>query len=252
MKFAKWPLAKYRDLDKKVNALIKKITKFPNSFPTALIYMDKEHGGLNFKRLSDSDAVHIAKLSPFHRYQGPWDSTSLTAAVMCGLIGRAPRTAGLRVPPFESCSITDTGKGWWASCFVEWLKLNGLYIDSAGDTPGAAPTERDVLESVSHLTHSRRAELEHVDASVRVRQGQCWIFELTEPLPPTVYEIMGFKKVQGKLMVNVLAWQTTTPNRHITPEDTVAMLETTHTGFHRGAGTSCFKSQGRLGTRGIR
>ena len=38
MKFAKWPLAKYRDLDKKVNALIKKITKFPNSFPTALIH----------------------------------------------------------------------------------------------------------------------------------------------------------------------------------------------------------------------
>ena len=83
MKFTNWPLAKYRDLDKKINALIKKITKFPNSFLTALIYMGKEHGGLNFKRLSD--AVHIAKLSLLHRYQGPWDSTSPTAAVMCGL-----------------------------------------------------------------------------------------------------------------------------------------------------------------------
>ena len=29
------------------------------------------------------------------------------------------------------------------------------------------------------------------------------------------------------------------------------MLETTHTGFHRGAGTRCYISQGRLGTRGI-
>ena len=84
---------------------------------------------------------------------------------------------------------------------VEWLKLNGLCIESAGDTPGAAPTEEDVLESVSHLTHSRRAELEHVDAAVRPRQGQCWIFELTEPRPPTVYKIMGFKMVQGELMV---------------------------------------------------
>ena len=41
MKFANWPLAKYRDFDKKVNALIKKVTKFQNSFPTALIYMGK-------------------------------------------------------------------------------------------------------------------------------------------------------------------------------------------------------------------
>ena len=41
MKFANWPLTKYRELDKRVNALIKKITIFPNSFPTALIYMGK-------------------------------------------------------------------------------------------------------------------------------------------------------------------------------------------------------------------
>ena len=109
MKFANWQLAKYRELNKRINALIKRITKFPNSFPTALIYMGKEHGGLNFKRLSD--AVHSAKLSLLHRYQG-WNSTSPTAAVMWGLIGRAPRTAGLGVPPFESCNVTDTGKGW--------------------------------------------------------------------------------------------------------------------------------------------
>ena len=107
-----------------------------------------------------------------------------------------------------------------------------------------------MLRSVSHLTHSRRTELEHVDAAVRLRQGQCWIFELTGPQPPTVYEIMGFQKVQGELMVNLLAWQTTTPHRPIAPGDTVAMLETTHTGFHRGAGTRCFIPQARLGPRG--
>ena len=179
--------------------------------------------------------VPVSSLLLLHNYQGSWTFTSPPAAVMCGLIGRAPRTAGLAVPPFETCSITDTGKGWWASSLVEWLKLNGLYIESAGDTPSAAPTEEDVLRSVSYLTHSRRAELEHVVAAVRLQQGQCWIFELTEPQPPTVYEIMGFKKVQGELMVNLLAWQTTTPNRPIAPGDTVAMLETTHTGFHRGA-----------------
>ena len=78
-----------------------------------------------------------------------------------------------------------------AGSLVEWLKLNGLYIESAGDIPSAAPTEDDVLRSVSHLTHSRRTELEHVDAAVRLRQGQCWIFEVTGPQPPTVYEIMG-------------------------------------------------------------
>ena len=90
-----------------------------------------------------------------------------------------------------------------------------------------------------------------MDAAVRLRQGQCWIFELTGSQPPTMYEIMGFKKVQGELMVNMLAWQSTTPNRPIAPGDTVAMLETTHTGFHRGAGTSCFISQSRLGTGGM-
>ena len=37
MKFANLSLAKHRDLDMKVNALIKKLTKFPNSFPTARI-----------------------------------------------------------------------------------------------------------------------------------------------------------------------------------------------------------------------
>ena len=42
MQFANWPLAKYRALDKKINALIKKITKFPNSFPTALMHMGNE------------------------------------------------------------------------------------------------------------------------------------------------------------------------------------------------------------------
>ena len=47
---------------------------------------------------------------------------------------------------------------WW----------NGLYIESTGDTPSAAPTEDDVLISVSHLTHSRRTELERVDAAVRL------------------------------------------------------------------------------------
>ena len=53
---------------------------------------------------------------------------------------------------------------------VELLKLNGLYIESTGDIPGAAPTEDDVLRSVSHLTHSRRTEMEHVDAAVRLRK----------------------------------------------------------------------------------
>ena len=159
------------------------------------------------------------------------------------------------MPLLDLCEARTTLPIQWVrqktSSFVEWLKLNGLYIKSAGDTPCAAPTEEDVLVSVSHLTHSRRAELEHVDAAVRLRQGQYWIFELTEPRPPTVYEIMGFKTVQGELMVNVLAWQTTTPNRPITPGDTVAILETTQTGFHRKAGTNCFISQGRLGARGI-
>ena len=51
---------------------------------------------------------------------------------------------------------------------MEWLKHNGLYIESAGDTPSAAPTKEDVLELVSHFTHSRRAELEHVDAPIRL------------------------------------------------------------------------------------
>ena len=37
MKFAYWPLATYRLLDVKVNTLIKKMCKFPTSFPTELL-----------------------------------------------------------------------------------------------------------------------------------------------------------------------------------------------------------------------
>ena len=81
---------------------------------------------------------------------------------------------------------------------VERLKHNGLYIESAGDTPSAAPTEEDVLKSVSHLTHSRRTELEYVDAPVRLRQGQCWIFDLPGTTNPTiVYEVMGTRKCKA-------------------------------------------------------
>ena len=112
-KFANWPLATYRLLDVKVNTLIKKMCKFPTSFPTELLYLGKSHGGMNFKRLSD--AAHIAKLSLLHRYQGSWADKALSAKVMCSLIGRAARTAGNGPPPHELCGIMEGMDGGQAA-----------------------------------------------------------------------------------------------------------------------------------------
>ena len=76
---------------------------------------------------------------------------------MCSLIGRAPRTAGFGVTAVLQTLAEDGGSVAWLSDF-----MNELYI-AVGDTPGAAPTEEDLLLSFFDLTHSRRSELEHVD-----------------------------------------------------------------------------------------
>ena len=65
--------------------------------------------------------------------------------------------------------------------------------------------------------------------AVRFRQGQ-WIFDLAKTSHPMiVYEVTGSKKLRGELMVNALAWQSTTPHKYIAPGETVALLEKTHT-----------------------
>ena len=54
-------------------------------------------------------------------------------------------------------------------------------------------------------------------------------------------------------MVNALAWQSITPHRPITPEDTGAILKTTATGDSLGAGiaSGCFLPQSRVKSKGI-
>ena len=56
---------------------------------------------------------------------------------------------------------------------------------------------------VSHLPHSRRSELEHVDVAVRLRQGQCWIIDTADAHRPRGVYQMGFPRIRSELMVNV-------------------------------------------------
>ena len=80
---------------------------------------------LNSKGLPDS--VHIAKLSLLHCYQGPWDTTSPTAVIICSLIGRASRTAGFEVPAVLQKLTENSGSVAWLSDLMNELYYNVVH-----------------------------------------------------------------------------------------------------------------------------
>ena len=61
LKFASWPLSAYETLDQHISVTLKKIFGLNNLFPTDLLYMGREQGGMGCKKLSD--LAQAAKLS---------------------------------------------------------------------------------------------------------------------------------------------------------------------------------------------
>ena len=65
LRLSNWSLAQYQELDHSLSAIFRKATRNQRSFPTALLYLPTNLGGLGLKRLSD--LVQMEKWSATHR-----------------------------------------------------------------------------------------------------------------------------------------------------------------------------------------
>ena len=65
LRLSNWSLAQYQELDHSLSAIFRKATRNQRSFPTALLYLPTNLGGLGLKRLSD--LVQMEKWSTIHR-----------------------------------------------------------------------------------------------------------------------------------------------------------------------------------------
>ena len=136
-----WELEKYKELDRTLNQLLKKVTKNMKNFPGEMINADQKHGGLGLRSLSEeANERKLKMISEGVHGEG------MTAFAYSGMMGRAHRAAGKG--GFEDTEMRiekSLGQALWLSSLIECLDDMRLHLRTCGgdDEPKLAVARRD-------------------------------------------------------------------------------------------------------------
>ena len=115
-------------LDVPVSALLRKITKNMNNFPTALLYSSKsDRKGLGFTRLSTRITQHKER-----RMHSALEDNPATARAMKSILQRALVVNNCVNAPWQSATISGIHKEGWLSSLVQTLAETGKHLTLGG------------------------------------------------------------------------------------------------------------------------
>jgi exonuclease III len=185
LKFMAWPLVTFTKLERKFSQCFRTITKNLLTFPTALLYISVEHGGLGCPSLVD--AVHRAKFSLAMRGLG----AEVTRHSMSGLLARGITYMGNPVRP--NIRVCASGTNWtdscWARSLLEWTRKAKVNLVAEGawmaggemgimewtEANGQVVPDHDFRSMMCHGEATLHdLQLDDVETAVFLRVGQCW------------------------------------------------------------------------------
>jgi hypothetical protein len=197
-KFMGWTLEQYKELEKIITVAMRKASKLLPGFPTNLMYMSRQEGGLGYDSLVD--IIHRTKN---RMYQRLLDTTDM-CLVASGLLARAFRARGQILQPHVEVVMRRTP--WitpvWATSLVQWREENGETLVATGrpDDNEVEESENNVRDGVHTGLYTRE---ERLGGDVRLRVGQFWTSE-EEGTNGAALEIVGLNQDE----VYALKWQT--------------------------------------------
>ena len=127
-KFCNWSLDQCRDLDKPIEAVYRIITKNMASFPTLLLYLATQMGGLGLPRFSDN--LQLEKWQMIHRLLKADPGSQATAWYF---IESSIRTAGHTTPP-QAATLVSSPNPYpnVLRSVIEWGQTIGLTLWRGG------------------------------------------------------------------------------------------------------------------------
>jgi hypothetical protein len=149
-KLAGWRLVDYHQIDKLFSVAFRRILQLPRSFPQALLYTPRTHGGIGLPLFSTQ--AHGDKIAMMHR--GLLGDPSTNAA-MEGLLERGARASNgalsthkLTMQPINAKIQPDsdfrsgcTVQSLWVRSLLEWLHTGDLALHRHGSSSVGAPSE---------------------------------------------------------------------------------------------------------------
>ena len=126
--YGSWPLETFEKLDIPVQALLRKITRNLPSHPNRLLYMNRNDGGLQLRKLSDH--CQFAKYALLHRSLLADEDTRDS---INNLLLRSARRMGAGLSGGRlSLRPHSSGPFLWVDSLVDWLKGFGLSLSRGG------------------------------------------------------------------------------------------------------------------------
>ena len=142
-KFCSIPLAEYRKIDKIMDAFYRAATKNLFSFPGDLLHVDKQRGGLGFRRFSD--VVQQEKWGMLRRaiYGDEVTRLAIRSMVLRGGVGG---DVGGDYSGFAT--VGGSSRSYWVSSLIEWAAEAGLYLHWKGLGDGGGANEMWVTQNM--------------------------------------------------------------------------------------------------------
>ena len=186
-----WSLGKYKELDRVLNAILRKVTKNMKNYPAELISADRKHGGLGIRSLSDE--ANERKLNIAMKGINRDDQTG---HAICGLVARGHRVAGKGGMEDTEMKIEDSlGPSVWVTSLLQWLSEIRLGMWTCGSK------DKPEFEMRSHNTRDERIDTNrrgivlkeegdrgNVGGEIPLRVGQCWMRQ------GEIVEVLGFNE----------------------------------------------------------
>jgi hypothetical protein len=151
---ANWSLSQYRDLDKPFTQAYKTILVLPRHFPTTLLYLPLDKGGIGLPRLSDR--TQVMKWRAFQRSLAVGHQP---ARAINDILSRLPITTSSQQP----MEFIPHGRHWkpmnrlLARSLIDWLHESGITLvrTTALTMEQQAARERNVvtLNEVARKIH---------------------------------------------------------------------------------------------------
>ena len=186
-----WSLGKYKELDRVLNAILRKVTKNMKNYPAELINADRKHGGLGIRSLSDE--ANERKLNIAMKGINRDDQTG---HAICGLVARGHRVAGKGGLEDTEMKIEESlGPSVWVTSLLQWLSEIRLGMWTCGRK------DKPEFEMRSHNTRDERIDTNrrgivlkeegdrgNVGGGIPLRVGQCWMSQ------GEIVEVLGFNE----------------------------------------------------------
>ena len=126
-KFASWTLADYEVFDTALAVAIRRITGNRLSFPTALIFLPRNHGGLGIRRPSDLAQQYKNAIIQRAYQKGARATHVVDSLLQLGLRSfNQPSIQGMAVTLLPA--VHDEENPVWATSLIEWLHRAGCTI----------------------------------------------------------------------------------------------------------------------------